>query len=161
MKMAATCGIQKFSWREKIRHLSKYWGSSTQNDPAGQILGGRDPCNPCGVDAYEADRTSSRRIGICTSSLITTVPERHRRVGRTPTIPARYLRSIVFWHCHCHPAGYVSKFIWTLNIQSFKHPFRQATSNRYSRKTEDSFGKSSAAAAHWINMRCFRAELFK
>ena len=26
MKMTATCGIQKFRWREKIKHLSKYWG---------------------------------------------------------------------------------------------------------------------------------------
>jgi len=27
-------------------------GSSTQDDPADQILGGRDSCNPCNVDAY-------------------------------------------------------------------------------------------------------------
>jgi len=26
IKMTATCGIQKFRWREKIKHLSKYWG---------------------------------------------------------------------------------------------------------------------------------------
>ena len=29
MKITATSGIQKFRWREKIKHLSKYWGSST------------------------------------------------------------------------------------------------------------------------------------
>jgi len=51
MKMTATCGIQKFHWKEKIKHLSKYWGGGRQHrtTPAGQILGGRDPC---GVDAY-------------------------------------------------------------------------------------------------------------
>ena len=34
-----------------IKHLSKYWGSSTQEDPCRSNMGGRDPCNPCGVDA--------------------------------------------------------------------------------------------------------------
>ena len=37
MKMTAPCGIQKFRWREKIKHFVK-------------ILGGRDPC---GVDTYD------------------------------------------------------------------------------------------------------------
>jgi len=27
-------------------------GRQHRTTPAGQILGGRDPCNPCGVDAY-------------------------------------------------------------------------------------------------------------
>jgi len=27
-------------------------GSSTQDDPCRSNIGGRDPCNPCGVDAY-------------------------------------------------------------------------------------------------------------
>jgi len=36
-----------------IKHLSKYWGSSTQEDPCRSNMGGRDPCNPCGVDAYD------------------------------------------------------------------------------------------------------------
>jgi len=36
----------------KIKHLSKYWGSSTQDDPCRSNIGGRDPRNPCGVDAY-------------------------------------------------------------------------------------------------------------
>jgi len=53
MKMTATCGIQKFCWRKKIKHLSKYWGGRQHRiTHAGQILGGRDPCNPCGVDTY-------------------------------------------------------------------------------------------------------------
>jgi len=53
MKMTANCGIQKFRCREKIKHLSKYWGGRQhRTTPAGQILGCRDPCNPCGVDAY-------------------------------------------------------------------------------------------------------------
>ena len=47
MKMTATCGIQKFRWREKIKHLSKwgvvntgrplhvkYWGVATSATPA-------------------------------------------------------------------------------------------------------------------------------
>jgi len=43
------------SLKGKIKHLSKYWGSSTQDDwttPVGEILGVATPCNPCGVDAY-------------------------------------------------------------------------------------------------------------
>jgi len=36
--------------REKIKHLSKYWGGvATQDDPCRSNIGGRDPC---GVDAY-------------------------------------------------------------------------------------------------------------
>ena len=36
---------------KKIKHLSKYWGGRQhRTTPAGQILGGREPC---GVDAYE------------------------------------------------------------------------------------------------------------
>jgi len=37
---------------KKIKHLSKYWESSTQDDPCSSNIGGRDPCNPCGVDTY-------------------------------------------------------------------------------------------------------------
>jgi len=51
MKMTATCGIQKFRWREKIK-LVKMGGRQHRTTPACQILGGRDLCNPCGVDAY-------------------------------------------------------------------------------------------------------------
>jgi len=36
MKMTASCGTQKFRLKEKIQHLSKYWGV----------------VNTCGVDAY-------------------------------------------------------------------------------------------------------------
>jgi len=35
--------------REKIKHLSKYWGVATQDDPCRSNIGGHDPC---GVDAY-------------------------------------------------------------------------------------------------------------
>jgi len=49
MKMTATSGIQKFAEGE-IEHLSKYWGGRQhRTTPAGQILGGRDPYNPCGA----------------------------------------------------------------------------------------------------------------
>jgi len=34
MKMSATCGIQKFRRKEKIKHLSKYWGGATPATPA-------------------------------------------------------------------------------------------------------------------------------
>ena len=38
---------------KKIKHLSKKLGGHQHRTaPAGQILGGRDPCNLCGVDAY-------------------------------------------------------------------------------------------------------------
>jgi len=57
-KMTATCGIQKFRWREKIKHLSKYWGSSTHDDPCRSNIGGSDPCNLCGIDAYGHFRLS-------------------------------------------------------------------------------------------------------
>jgi len=45
---------------KKVKHLSKYWGSSTQDDPCRSNIGGRDPCNPCGVDAYgyQKDKTN-------------------------------------------------------------------------------------------------------
>jgi len=46
MKMTATCGIQKFRRREKIKHLSKYWGSSTQDDPCRSNIGGSWPLQP-------------------------------------------------------------------------------------------------------------------
>jgi len=36
----------------EVKHLSKYWGSSTQDDTCRSNIGGRDLCNPCGVDAY-------------------------------------------------------------------------------------------------------------
>jgi len=42
---------------KKIKHLSKYWGSSTQDDPCRSNIGGRDPC---GVDAYEAEAPGGR-----------------------------------------------------------------------------------------------------
>jgi len=46
MKMTAICGIQKFRRREKIKHLSKYWGRQHRTTPAGQILGGLRPLQP-------------------------------------------------------------------------------------------------------------------
>jgi len=45
--------ISEIPLNGKIKHLSKYWRRRQyRTTPAGQILGGRDPCNPCGVDAY-------------------------------------------------------------------------------------------------------------
>jgi len=42
-----------FRWREKNKAFVKILGGRHhRTTPAGQILGGRDPCNPCGVDAY-------------------------------------------------------------------------------------------------------------
>jgi len=37
----------------KNKTLVKILGASTQDDPCRSNIGGRDPCNPCGVDAYE------------------------------------------------------------------------------------------------------------
>jgi len=37
---------QKFRWREKIKHLSKYWVSSTQDDPCRSNIGGSRPLEP-------------------------------------------------------------------------------------------------------------------
>ena len=41
-------------WREKINTCQNIGGRQHRTTPAGQIglLGGRDPCNPCGVHAY-------------------------------------------------------------------------------------------------------------
>jgi len=45
MKMTATCSIQKFRWKEKMKQLSKYWGGglSTQDDPCRSNIGGSRP----------------------------------------------------------------------------------------------------------------------
>jgi len=49
--MTATCSIQKFRRRGKNKTLVKILGGRQhRTTPAGQILGGRDPC---GVDAYD------------------------------------------------------------------------------------------------------------
>ena len=37
---------------KKLNTCQKTGGHQHGTTPAGQILGGRDPCNPCGVDAY-------------------------------------------------------------------------------------------------------------
>jgi len=38
---------------EKNKTLVEIFGGRQhRTTPAGQILGGRDPCNPCGVDAH-------------------------------------------------------------------------------------------------------------
>jgi len=51
MKMTATCGIQKFRWREKIKHLSKYWGVVNTRRPLQvKYWGVATPATP--VDAY-------------------------------------------------------------------------------------------------------------
>jgi len=72
MIMTATCGIQKFRWRVKIKHVSKYWGvvNTGRPLPVRYWGGGRDPCNPCGVDAYVDWQQVSRacRVAACDSS---------------------------------------------------------------------------------------------
>ena len=43
----------KLYYRKKIKTLVKILGGRQhRTTPAGQIFGGRDPCNPCGVHAY-------------------------------------------------------------------------------------------------------------
>ena len=44
--MLQTCSIWKFRWREKIKHLPKYCGSSTQDDPCRSNIGGWRPLQP-------------------------------------------------------------------------------------------------------------------
>jgi len=44
--------------REKIKHVKILGGRQHRTTPAGQILGGRDPCNPCVVDAYDLYRAN-------------------------------------------------------------------------------------------------------
>ena len=51
--------------KRKNKALVKILGGGRQHrtTPAGQMLGGRDPCNPCGVDAYRADGVLSVSCG--------------------------------------------------------------------------------------------------
>jgi len=50
MKMTATCGIQKFRRREKIKHLSKTLGGRQhRTTPGGQILGVATPTTPAAL----------------------------------------------------------------------------------------------------------------
>jgi len=49
MKMKATCGIQNIG------------GSSTQDDLCRSNIEGRDPCNPCGVDASDSLTAKSNK----------------------------------------------------------------------------------------------------
>ena len=49
-----TCPVDCSSAKvKKVKHLSKYRGSSTQDDPCRSNIGegGRDPRSPCGADA--------------------------------------------------------------------------------------------------------------
>ena len=46
--MTATCGIQKFPLAGKNKTLVKILGGRQHRSN----IGGRDPCNPWGVDAY-------------------------------------------------------------------------------------------------------------
>jgi len=56
--------------KRKNKTLVKILGGRQHNTtPAGQILGGRDPCNPCGVDAYACKG-------------LNTTPRKHRKTGR-------------------------------------------------------------------------------
>jgi len=87
MKMTATCCIQKFRWREKNKTLVKLLGGHQhRTTPAGQILGGRDSCNPCGVDAYAflpvtfTDRLSNKPFPIW----LLTVPPHLKYVATLP-----------------------------------------------------------------------------
>ena len=47
---------------KKLKHLSKYWGVVNTGRPLHvKYWGVRDPCNPCGIDAY---------AGVCRVSVI-------------------------------------------------------------------------------------------
>ena len=49
------CILSHMRWRGKNKTLVKILvGRLHRTTPAGQILGGRDTCDPCGVDAYAA-----------------------------------------------------------------------------------------------------------
>jgi len=60
-------------------------GRLHRTTPAGQILGGRDPCDPCGVDAYERD---TARICCCGATAAERRPCSNRSIS-----PARQAHS--------------------------------------------------------------------
>jgi len=48
-------------------------GRQHRTTPAGQILGGRDPCNPCGVDAYASEVINRMQSMECRLAIVTNV----------------------------------------------------------------------------------------
>jgi len=54
MKMTANCGIQKFRCREKIKHLSKYWGVVNTGRPLQvKYWGVATPATPAALTPME------------------------------------------------------------------------------------------------------------
>ena len=70
----------------EVKHLTKYWRSSTQDDPCRSNIGGRDPCvcNPCGVDAYACSFNNMRTLGLWFSAI--TQRDLQRPNGHASTI---------------------------------------------------------------------------
>ena len=83
---------QKYRWRETNKTLVKILrGRRHRTTPACQILGGHDPCNPCGVDAYDPSPYGWIRAPLNTCFL-----EPHQSTPRSVELCATDLR-LFYW----------------------------------------------------------------
>jgi len=83
---------QKYRWRETNKTLVKILrGRRHRTTPACQILGGHDPCNPCGVDAYDPSPYEWIRAPLNTCFL-----EPHQSTPRSVELCATDLR-LFYW----------------------------------------------------------------
>jgi len=63
MKMTATCGIQKFRWREKNKTLVKILGGRQHTTtPAGQMLGVTTPATPAALTPMPVAEYCDQRV---------------------------------------------------------------------------------------------------
>ena len=86
--MTATCSIQKFRRREKNKTLVKILGGRQhRTTPAGQILGGRDPC---GVDAYDLATVDVCKMPAFMHCMSAIWPDKS---------VSSFLRQLTTWHC--------------------------------------------------------------
>jgi len=81
MKMAATCGIQKFRRRGKIKHLSKYWGVVNTGRPLQVKYWGLQPlrrwrlCIPLGCfRIFRSTNANSRARPVSLGQLLAPAP---------------------------------------------------------------------------------------
>ena len=118
MKMTATCGIQKFRWTEKIKHLWKYWGVVNAGRPlqvkywgvatpatraaltpmSQSCVSRREACIRWKCMFYSRSRRS-RALGAHNVSVPGATPHPHlprwRRVAVSDLLPVRMWRKLV------------------------------------------------------------------